>query len=67
MLTAGVGFLTQFGLTVAVGILLAAVMATFLVPGPTALVGRTAWWPGIRATNPSPAPGTVLSAARPES
>jgi RND superfamily putative drug exporter len=32
---------------VSVGILLSAiVMALFLVPGLTALIGHTAWWPG---------------------
>jgi RND superfamily putative drug exporter len=45
LLSSGVDFLTQLGLTVAVGILLAAVMALLLVPSLTALVGRRAWWP----------------------
>ncbi|MPZ25522.1 MAG: MMPL family transporter [Micromonosporaceae bacterium] len=48
LLVSRVGFLTQLGLSVAVGILLAAVMALFPVPGLTALVGRAAWWPGNR-------------------
>ena len=34
-------------LVLTVGILLSAfVMALFLVPGLTALIGHTAWWPG---------------------
>lgn len=53
LLTARVGFLTQFGLTVAVGIVLAAVMALFLVPGLTGLIGRAAWWPGLRRGAPA--------------
>jgi RND superfamily putative drug exporter len=50
----GVGLLVQLGLTVAIGVLLAAVMALLLVPGLTALVGRAAWWPG-RAGRSRPA------------
>jgi putative drug exporter of the RND superfamily len=44
---APVSFLRQIGFSVAVGILLSAfVMSMFLVPAITALIGRTAWWPG---------------------
>ena len=47
MLLAGVAFLYELGFAVSVGILLSAfVMALFLVPGLTALIGHTAWWPG---------------------
>jgi putative drug exporter of the RND superfamily len=44
---APVSFLRQIGFSVAVGILLSSfVMSMFLVPAVTALIGRTAWWPG---------------------
>ncbi|GIF62395.1 putative membrane protein [Asanoa ishikariensis] len=47
MLLAGVSFLMEMGFSVSVGILIAAfVMAMFLVPSVTALIGRRAWWPG---------------------
>ncbi|GIF74986.1 MMPL family transporter [Asanoa siamensis] len=47
MLLAGISFLMEMGFSVSVGILIAAfVMAMFLVPSVTALVGRRAWWPG---------------------
>jgi len=47
MLLAGVAFLYELGFAVSVGILLSAfVMALFLVPGLTALIGHAAWWPG---------------------
>ena len=47
MLLAGVAFLYELGFAVSVGILLSAfVMALFLVPGLTALIGHTAWRPG---------------------
>jgi RND superfamily putative drug exporter len=44
---APVSFLQQVGFSVAVGILLSAlVMSMFLVPSLTALLGHGAWWPG---------------------
>jgi len=47
LLLAGVAFLTQMGVGVTVGIVLAAfVISVFLVPAVTALIGRRAWWPG---------------------
>ncbi|WP_433261917.1 MMPL family transporter [Micromonospora vinacea] len=47
MLFAGVSFLTEMGFAVSVGIVLSAfIMSLFLVPGVTALLGHTAWWPG---------------------
>jgi putative drug exporter of the RND superfamily len=47
LLLAGVAFLTQMGVAVTVGIVLAAfVISVFLVPAVTALIGRLAWWPG---------------------
>ncbi|MFD0634009.1 MMPL family transporter [Catenulispora yoronensis] len=47
LLLAGVALLMQLGFAVAIGIALAAfVMALFLVPALTALVGHAAWWPG---------------------
>jgi putative drug exporter of the RND superfamily len=42
-----VAFLTQMGVAVTVGIILAAfVISVFLVPAVTALIGQRAWWPG---------------------
>jgi uncharacterized membrane protein YdfJ with MMPL/SSD domain len=39
--------LTQMGVAVTVGIVLAAfVISVFLVPAVTALIGNRAWWPG---------------------
>ncbi|MBG6105767.1 MULTISPECIES: MMPL family transporter [Micromonospora] len=47
MLFAGVSFLTEMGFAVSVGIVLSAfIMSLFLVPGVTAILGHTAWWPG---------------------
>jgi RND superfamily putative drug exporter len=47
LLLAGVAFLTQMGVAVTVGIVLAAfVISVFLVPAVTALIGHRAWWPG---------------------
>ncbi|NMN98496.1 MMPL family transporter [Antrihabitans stalactiti] len=47
MLLAGIAFLTEMGFAVALGILLSSfVMAMFLVPSITALLGHKAWWPG---------------------
>jgi RND superfamily putative drug exporter len=47
MLLAGISTLMQLGFAVSIGILISAfVMSLFLVPSITALLGRTAWWPG---------------------
>lgn len=59
MLLAKVSMLQQMGFSIALGIALSAfVMAIFLVPGVTALLGRRAWWPGhggapVRAPSPA--------------
>ncbi|MFB8237898.1 MMPL family transporter [Kitasatospora purpeofusca] len=48
--------LQQMGFAVAFGILLTAfVMALFLVPATTTLLGRRAWWPGLKDQTPPPA------------
>ncbi|MFF2146437.1 MMPL family transporter [Kitasatospora sp. NPDC058190] len=48
--------LQQMGFAVAFGILLTAfVMALFLVPATTTLLGRRAWWPGLKEQAPNPA------------
>jgi putative drug exporter of the RND superfamily len=53
MLLAGIAFLMEMGFSVSVGILISAfVMAMFLVPSLTALIGRKAWWPGHGDTAP---------------
>ncbi len=42
-----ISFMAQIGFGVAMGITLSAfVMSAFLVPGLTAVLGHTAWWPG---------------------
>jgi putative drug exporter of the RND superfamily len=47
LLFSGLSMMVQMGFAVAVGILMAAfVMAMFIVPSVTALVGHAAWWPG---------------------
>ncbi|TDB94077.1 MMPL family transporter [Actinomadura sp. 7K534] len=59
MLLAKVSMLQQMGFSIALGIALSAfIMAIFLVPGVTALLGRKAWWPGHGADSqkaPKPA------------
>jgi putative drug exporter of the RND superfamily len=72
MLLAGVSFLMEMGFSVSVGILIAAfVMAMFLVPSVTALIGRRAWWPGHgdtappTAPEPEPVPDSAVLADRP--
>ncbi|MEU7804525.1 MMPL family transporter [Micromonospora arborensis] len=68
MLFAGVSFLTEMGFAVSVGIVLSAfIMSLFLVPGVTALLGHTAWWPGHGdTTRPVPAAQST-SASEPRS
>jgi putative drug exporter of the RND superfamily len=47
MMLAGISFLVEMGFAVSLGILISAfVMAMFLVPSVTALLGHKAWWPG---------------------
>jgi RND superfamily putative drug exporter len=54
----------QTGFAMGIGILLAAfIVSTLLVPSLTALVGRTAWWPGNRRRGPQP-PGTAKAPER---
>jgi RND superfamily putative drug exporter len=53
MMLAGISFLVEMGFAVSLGILISAfVMAMFLVPSVTALLGRKAWWPGHGDTAP---------------
>jgi RND superfamily putative drug exporter len=47
LLLAGNSLLTQMGFAIAFGIAVVAfVMALFLTPALTALIGHAAWWPG---------------------
>jgi putative drug exporter of the RND superfamily len=47
MMLGGISFLVEMGFAVSIGILISAfVMAMFLVPAVTALLGHAAWWPG---------------------
>ena len=65
LLLAGVAFLTQMGVAVTVGIVLAAfVISVFLVPAVTALIGTRAWWPS-RVDRPA-GPAATAEPAQPE-
>lgn len=49
LLLAGISFLSQMGAAIAIGVTLAAfVIAPFLIPSLSALLGYTIWWPGHR-------------------
>jgi RND superfamily putative drug exporter len=49
LLLAGISFLSQMGAAIAIGVILAAfVIAPFLIPSLSALVGYGIWWPGHR-------------------
>lgn len=53
LILAGGGTLSQMGFAIALGIAIAAfVMALFLTPALTALIGEPAWWPG-HSTDPA--------------
>lgn len=50
LLLANISFLTQMGTAIALGVILAAfVIAPFLIPSMSALLGYFMWWPGNRA------------------
>jgi RND superfamily putative drug exporter len=64
MILAGISFLVEMGFSVSIGILLSAfVMAMFLVPSVTALVGRKAWWPGRTGGPPAAEPDRDVALA----
>ena len=68
MLLAGIAFLMEMGFSVSIGILISAfVMAMFLVPSVTALLGRKAWWPGHGDTAPPATERELAYAARADS
>jgi RND superfamily putative drug exporter len=51
LLLAGISFLSQMGAAIAIGVMLSAfVIAPFLIPSLSALVGYAIWWPGERPT-----------------
>lgn len=51
LLLAGISFLSQMGSAVAIGVSLAAfVVAPFLIPSISAMLGYKIWWPGHRPT-----------------
>ncbi|TDC86226.1 hypothetical protein E1193_00895 [Micromonospora sp. KC606] len=68
MMLGGIAFLTEMGFAVSIGIIISAfVMAMFLVPSLTALLGHKAWWPGHGdapggAAGPTREPETVDAA-----
>jgi RND superfamily putative drug exporter len=50
LLLAGISFLSQMGAAISIGVILAAfVIAPFLIPSLSALLGFAIWWPGNRA------------------
>ncbi len=52
LLLAGISFLSQMGAAIAIGVSLAAfVIAPFLIPSVSALIGYTIWWPGHNVAN----------------
>jgi RND superfamily putative drug exporter len=56
LMLAGNSLLTQLGFAISCGIAIVAfLMALFLTPGLTALIGHVAWWPGHQDRN-GPAP-----------
>ncbi len=58
LMLAGGSTLSQMGFAISFGIVAAAfVMAMFLTPSLTALVGHLAWWPGHEDAYPSVSPG----------
>jgi putative drug exporter of the RND superfamily len=68
MMLAGISFLVEMGFAVSLGILISAfVMAMFLVPSVTALLGRKAWWPGHGDTAPPATERELAYAARADS
>lgn len=49
LLLGGISFLSQMGAAISIGVILAAfVIAPFLIPSLSALVGYAIWWPGHR-------------------
>jgi RND superfamily putative drug exporter len=49
LILAGISFLSQMGASIAIGVALSAfVIAPFLIPSISALVGYAIWWPGHR-------------------
>jgi putative drug exporter of the RND superfamily len=47
----GIGFLTQMGASIAIGVMLAAfLIAPFLIPSLAARIGYLIWWPGHKPT-----------------
>jgi RND superfamily putative drug exporter len=49
LLLAGISFLSQMGAAIAIGVILAAfIIAPFLIPSLSALIGYAIWWPGHR-------------------
>jgi RND superfamily putative drug exporter len=71
LMLAGNSLLTQMGFAISCGIAVVAfVMAMFLTPALTALMGHAAWWPGhadeaTDHTDNSPQPGTPVGATAP--
>ncbi|MDB5185146.1 MAG: hypothetical protein JWN38_954 [Candidatus Saccharibacteria bacterium] len=51
LMLGGISFLSQMGASIAIGVALSAfVIAPFLIPGISAILGYVIWWPGHRPT-----------------
>jgi RND superfamily putative drug exporter len=60
LMLAGNATLTQMGFAISFGIAISAfVMAMFLTPALTALIGHAAWWPGHADVGEHPEPDAV--------
>jgi putative drug exporter of the RND superfamily len=65
LMLAGNSLLTQMGFAIAFGIVVVAfVMALFLTPSLTAVIGHAAWWPGHADAAPVPERSEELVSAR---
>jgi putative drug exporter of the RND superfamily len=55
LLLAGISFLSQMGTAIAIGVILSAfVIAPFLIPSLSALIGYVIWWPGHKFSDKKP-------------
>ena len=67
LMLAGNSLLTQLGFAISSGIVIVAfLMALFLTPGLTALIGHAAWWPGHQDRHGPAAVGVEEDAASPD-
>jgi RND superfamily putative drug exporter len=66
LLLAGISFLSQMGAAIALGVVLSAfVIAPFLIPSLSALIGYAIWWPGHKPQKSLAQPPPSLGGPRP--